>query len=111
MSIDPDKSPTDKRLYDERGFVVIRECLEGADLANLQAELDRYVRDVVPTLPDTGAFYQDRARPETLKQMQHMEGDPFFRDYATNAKWTALAEKLVGEPVDEGRTEWFNKPP
>jgi len=101
----------DKRLYDEQGFLIVRGFLAGAALAELQAELDRYVRDVVPTLPDSGAFYQDRARPETLKQMQHMEGDPFFRAYGTNPKWTALAQTLIGEPVNEGRTEWFNKPP
>jgi phytanoyl-CoA hydroxylase len=106
MSVD-----ADKRHYDEHGFVILRRFLEGADLATLQAELDRYIRDVVPTLPDSGAFYQDRSRPETLKQLQHMDGDPFFRAYGTHPKWTALAQKLVGEPVTEGKTEWFNKPP
>jgi len=40
--------------------------------------LDRYIRDVVPTLPDGDAFYQDRSRPETLKQMLHMGCDPYF---------------------------------
>mgnify|MGYP006292841371 CR=1 FL=1 len=61
-----------KTSYDRDGFVVIRQFLDPASLAMLQGELDRYIRDVVPTLPETAAFYQDRAKPETLKQMQHM---------------------------------------
>ena len=101
----------DRQSYNQHGFVIVRQLLGEADFAELRANLDRYVRDVVPTLPDTDAFYDDRARPETLKQLQRMGCDPFFRDYARHRKWTALAEALVGEPVSSDQPEWFNKPP
>lgn len=97
--------------YDRDGFVVVRQFLEPGELAQLGENLDRYIREVVPTLPPTAAFYQDRARPETLKQMQHMGGDPFFREYTRQAKWMALSQALVGEPVGCDAPEWFNKPP
>jgi len=100
----------EKRLYDEQGFVVLRQFVAGPELAALQAELDRYIRDVVPRLPDGDAFYQDRARPETLKQLQRMEQDAFFASYAKDPKWVGLAEALVGEAVGPGKAEWFNKP-
>jgi phytanoyl-CoA hydroxylase len=101
----------EKQAYDEQGFVIVRQFLTAADFADLKSNLDRYIRDVVPGLPDSDAFYQDRSRPETLKQMQHMGGDPYFRDYVRHPKWIALAEALLGEPARADEPEWFNKPP
>jgi len=101
----------EKQSYDQHGFVIVRQLLGDADFAELRENLDRYVREVVPALPDTEAFYQDRARPETLKQLQRMGCDPFFRETMRHPRWTALAEALVGEPVSADQPEWFNKPP
>ena len=101
----------EKQHYDQHGFVIVRQFLPAAELSQLKSELDRYIRDVVPTLPDTAAFFEDRSRPETLKQMQHMGGDPFFRSYVRNSRWVELAETLVGESAACDQPEWFNKPP
>ena len=101
----------EQQSYAEQGFVIVRQLLANDELAELRENLDRYIRDVVPTLPEGDAFYQDRSRPETLKQLQRMGCDPFFRDYAQHPKWAALAEALVGEPVTVDQPEWFNKPP
>ena len=101
----------EKAAFDRDGFVVIRQFLNGAELATLRAELDRYIRDVVPGLSDAHAFYQDRQRLETLKQMQFMQVDPFFREYTAHRKWQGLAEALVGEAAACESPEWFNKPP
>jgi phytanoyl-CoA hydroxylase len=75
------------------------------------AQLDRYIRDIVPTLPPTHAFFQDRGRLETLKQMQNMNVDPFFAEYTRQPRWMELAETLIGEPAASDSSEWFNKPP
>jgi len=101
----------EKQKYDQDGFVIVRQLLEPDDLADLRENLDRYIREVVPTLPDSAAFYHDRSRPETLKQMQHMGVDPYFKAYARHARWKALAEALIGEPAEASEGEWFNKPP
>lgn len=93
------------------GFVVVREFLPSHELASLQTELDRYIREIVPSLPQGDAFFVDRARPETLKQLQHMDVDPFFRDYARNSRWCELAQRLLGEPASCDAPEWFDKPP
>jgi phytanoyl-CoA hydroxylase len=100
-----------KEPFDRDGFVIVRQFLTPAELGELSANLDRYIRETVPTLPDSHAFYDDRRRPETLKQMQYMGVDPFFRDYTKSPKWVALAEALVGEPVEGQEPEWFDKPP
>lgn len=100
-----------KRLFDRDGFVVVPNFLNADELSELTGELDRYIRDVVPGLSDAQAFYQDRARPETLKQMQHMHADAFFNGYTHHPKWQGLAETLVGETAACESPEWFNKPP
>jgi len=56
--------------YDEDGFVVIRGLFTPASFAELQANLERYVREVVPALPKDQAFFDDYSRPETLRKMQ-----------------------------------------
>jgi phytanoyl-CoA hydroxylase len=97
--------------YDRDGFAAVRQFLPASDFAELTRELERYIRDVVPTLPDAHAFYDDKGRPETLKQLQHMGLDPYFKAYRDHAAWRALAEALIGEAANPLEPEWFNKPP
>lgn len=100
-----------KTGFDRDGFVVVRDFLPAAELAVLRQNLDRYISEVVPTLADSDAFYDDRSRPETLKQLQRMDRDPFFAQYKHNPRWVTLAEALLGEPAAADPPEWFNKPP
>jgi phytanoyl-CoA hydroxylase len=100
-----------KPSFDRDGYVIVRSFLSPADFADLTRNLDRYIREVVPTLPDKDAFYVDKSRPETLKQLQHMGGDPFFRAYTRHPTWNALARALIGEEAEVQQPEWFNKPP
>src|SRR2546425_2483060 len=101
-----------KTLFDRDGFVIVRRLLAPPEFDELRAQLDRYIRDVVPALPDSDAFFDDRSRPETLKQMQNLNShDPFFADYMRNPTWIALAEALLCEPAGSQGVEWFNKPP
>lgn len=100
-----------KETYDRDGYVVVRQLLSAAEFGELRDNLDRYIREVVPKLPDGDAFYEDRARPETLKQMQRIQRDPYFARYLHHPKWTRLAALLLGEPLQVEGAEWFNKPP
>jgi phytanoyl-CoA hydroxylase len=102
-----------KPAFDSDGFVVIRGFLSGDSLQQLQDNLDRYISKVVPNLPDSDAFYDDKNRPETLKQMQRIEQhDAFFAEYLHDPLWTTTAAALFGEPVKAPTGfEWFNKPP
>jgi phytanoyl-CoA hydroxylase len=100
-----------KADFDRDGFAIVRQFLSRADWDELSNNLDRYIREVVPTLPDSDAFYVDKTRPETLKQMQHMNGVTFFRDYTKHAAWVTLARTLIGDEGNADAPEWFNKPP
>ena len=86
--------------YKRDGYILIPEFMTKEEMAELAHHLDRYIRETVPELPATHAFYQDRSRPETLKQLQFMEEDPFFEELPKRDKWLNLAEDLVGEPVN-----------
>lgn len=100
-----------KVRYDNDGYVVIRGFLSPDELHGLQSNLDRYIDQVVPTLADGDAFYEDRTRPETLKQLNRLQQDPYFADYVLHSRWTMLAEALLGESAHVHGAEWFNKPP
>ncbi len=104
-------APSLKKTYETDGVVVIRGFLPPDELKRLTDNLDRYIREVVPGLPDEDAFYQDKSRPETLKQLNRIQQDPFFADYLHHPLWTGAAESLLGEPVRVNGAEWFNKPP
>ena len=106
MSFDCFKEP-----FERDGFVIVPQLLSPPIFDELCANLGRYIGEVVPTLPDSHAFYDDKARPETLKQLQHMGGDPFFSAYRKEPTWLALAHALLGEDVEAQEPEWFNKPP
>jgi phytanoyl-CoA hydroxylase len=100
-----------KERFEEDGFLIIPQFLEGVEFAEVCENLDRYIREIVPTLAPEHAFYQDRSKPETLKQLHYMGRDAYFEAYRTTPKWVDLAESLLGEPVEAGEPEWFNKPP
>ncbi|MEE3373348.1 MAG: phytanoyl-CoA dioxygenase family protein [Planctomycetota bacterium] len=93
------------------GFVVLRQFLPPSDLQELTDSLDAYIRTIVPGLPDSSAFYHDRRRPETLKQMQHFQQAPSLTDYPMRPQWLEMAAGLLGESVVSMGPEWFNKPP
>jgi phytanoyl-CoA hydroxylase len=101
----------EREAFERDGFVVVRQFLTGVKLAELRENLERYIRDVVPGQPSDAAFYQDRSRPETLKQMQHMACDAYFCAYVRQPQWVTLAESLLDEPAQADAPEWFNKPP
>jgi phytanoyl-CoA hydroxylase len=103
---------TYKEAYDRDGFVIVRDFLTPAELAELVAEIGRFVREVAPALPATQAFYQagTDGKPE-VRQIHRVNCDPYFDAYLTHPKWTGLARALVGEAVTPRLPVYFNKPP
>jgi ectoine hydroxylase-related dioxygenase (phytanoyl-CoA dioxygenase family) len=42
-----------KREFDERGFTVLRNFVDAREIATINAELERYIAEVLPGLPET----------------------------------------------------------
>jgi phytanoyl-CoA hydroxylase len=91
------------------GFVVVQSFLPPDELADLQANIARYIREVVPGLPPTDVFYQDRQQSDAVRQLHRMEQDAYFESYLNNTRWIAFASSLLGEEVKADAAEWFNK--
>lgn len=82
-----------RKSYDADGFVIIRGLYSSAEVEELNAQVERYIREVVPTLPKEAAFYDDYSRPETLRKMQSLDKrDAWFRQFMNEGKHVPLLE-------------------
>jgi phytanoyl-CoA hydroxylase len=94
------------------GFVALGRFVHGEALQELLANVDRFVRDVVPALPPDQVFYEDKSRPETLKQIQGLGShDAWFQKLFMAGGFRNLAERALHGPVVPRNLQYFNKPP
>ncbi len=95
--------------YDRDGVIRIREFFNAADAAEVRAALQRYFRDIAPTLPASDVTFESDGT--TVRNLWRMEKhDPFFATLPLRPAILKLVGQLVhGEPVLLG-VETFNKP-
>lgn len=94
------------------GFVSLPGFLSGEELIELTANVDRFIREIVPQLPPEHVFYEDKNNTATLKQIQKMgDHDPWFQELFTNSRFREVAEILLAGPVVPKNLQYFNKPP
>lgn len=93
------------------GVVHLQGFLDPDEIDELEANVNRYVAEVVPGLPGADAFYETAGQRRELKQMQRLtEHDPWFDAFRARPKYVELAELLLEGPVRSEGMEWFNKP-
>jgi len=96
----------------ENGYIVKRSLLNEHEVIELQENVDRFIKKVIPNVPNEEVYYDDVDRPETLKQIQHLSKyDRYFKELALNSKVLGLAEECLGAPVDLINVQYFNKSP
>ncbi|MBI86072.1 MAG: hypothetical protein CMJ81_22985 [Planctomycetaceae bacterium] len=101
-----------REAYDKDGYVVIPDFLSAQDFTELNHNLDRHIQQIVPTLLDSHAFYQDKSRPEALRQLHTMgQCSPHFSRYVEHLRWTAPATASPGENLLSKEPSCFNRPP
>lgn len=101
-----------RERYDQDGFVIVRGLYEPAIFREIQTQLERYVREVVPTLPKDAAFFDDYTKPETLRKMQSLNRhDSWFADFILKGAHVPLLEFLLRDQFSPQAIEWFNKLP
>ena len=65
--------PTDlRRKFLQDGYVALPGFLQPDEVEVLLDNLRQFIQTVVPNMPREHVFYEDRERPETLKQLQVM---------------------------------------
>ena len=106
------KPPSSKPQFDSYGFVYIPEFFTTDEIQEIKNRIDHYIKTIAPDLPESKVFYEDPDDPTSIKQMFGMSDyDPFFDQLLWNSKVNDLAIDLLGENVDRGFVEFFNKPP
>ncbi|MEX0612820.1 MAG: phytanoyl-CoA dioxygenase family protein [Pirellulales bacterium] len=94
------------------GYAVLPGFCSRNDLTELLQNVDRFIQDVVPTMPPEAVFYEDLANRATIKQLQQMgHFDPWFHEMFTASRFRELAECLMCTPVVPKNMQYFNKPP
>jgi phytanoyl-CoA hydroxylase len=98
--------------FDEDGFVVIKGLYSLAEAGDLRSQVERYIREVVPRLPQDAAFFDDYSRPETLRKMQSLDKhDSWFRQFMNTGKHVPLLEYFLRDKFSPQGLEWFDKLP
>lgn len=98
--------------FDELGFVAYRAFLSTHEVERLHSEIARYIRDLVPRIPPSDVFYEDRNDHSTLKQMTRMfQHCPFFSQLLECSPFANLAAELLGAAAVPKNLQYFNKPP
>ncbi|NNE94131.1 MAG: phytanoyl-CoA dioxygenase family protein [Verrucomicrobiales bacterium] len=106
-------STSDLRADFERdGFVSLPGFLGPEEIAEARENLERFIRDVVPTMSSTEVYRENVNDESTLKQLQKMgEHDSWFGELMRGERFCGLAESLLGEPARPVNLQYFNKPP
>jgi len=94
------------------GFVLLPSFLDTQEMADLKNNMIRYIREIVPSMPKEEVYYDDRKRPDTLKQISNMfKYDEFFHGLMFGSRFEAIAELLLNGPVSGKNLLYFNKAP
>lgn len=95
--------------YERDGVALVRGFLSAEEVRSIRGELDRYIREDLPSKPADARTYE--ADETTVRNLWRLEvHNEFFRDFAARGDLRDLIAVLVkGEPVLAG-VETFNKP-
>ena len=107
------KLPTDAlEKFKDDGYLSLHPLYEANQLTELNDQVERFIRDVVPTMPQEQVYFEDKANRSTLKQLQKMfEFDDYFRDLMENGAPRQIAEEVLQDEVVPVNMQYFNKPP
>lgn len=98
--------------FKKDGFVVLKEFLKDSKLNEIQHNVYRFIRDLIPSLPREHVFYEDKNDVSSLKQIQQMwKHDSYFKQLMELGPFIELAENLLEGPAVPKNMQYFNKPP
>lgn len=100
-----------KADYDRDGYVRIPGFLDPASLKELLQNLDRFVTEIVPGLPNTDVYYEAKDSSKAIRQLIRLnQHDAFFDRMMNDSEFTRLAELLIGRKTASRNMQFFNKP-
>lgn len=100
-----------KQDFDRDGYIAVQPLFDAEKMAEINRELDRYIAECVPKMPDNEVYYEDKSDASTLKQLQNMSRyDGYFRELIETDVIRDMAEAALGEEVDVVNLQLFSKP-
>ena len=97
--------------YKEEGYIPFPSFLNQSEVQECNQRIENYIKEIVPKIPGTEVFYEDKNDKGSLKQLQRMhEHDSWFNELF-NGRPKRLAEELLGTDVITKNLQYFNKPP
>ncbi len=83
--------------FQQLGFFVIEKFLSDAEVAQIHSELSRVQKDVIPKMPASEVYYDQKGDRNSLKQLQRLHvHDAFFHTLMINSPFQKIAEHLLG---------------
>ena len=109
MKIIPENS---NDSFQQLGFFVMEKFLSDTEVGQINSELSRLKKDVLPKMPASEVYYDQKGNSNSLKQLQRLQVyDTFFNTLMINSPCQKIAEHLLGEPVEGKNLQYFNKRP
>ena len=105
--------PSNTRLtqFQKDGYLCESSLFSQDEITRLNAEISRFIRDIVPGMPAEQVYYEDKTDKTSLKQIQRMfDYDPYFRDLMDQGPVRCLAEAMLQDEVVSVNMQYFNKP-
>ncbi len=101
-----------KPAFDRDGFVAIDPLFDGRRMEEINAEVDRVLKDVVPRMPVEQVYYENKNDRSTIKQLQKLfEYSDVFRQLMFEGPIRQIAEAVLDDDVVPMNMQFFNKPP
>ena len=101
-----------KQEFDADGYVAIYSFFEDNKIQEIKNEIDRYIVDIGPTLPNHHVFYEDKSDKTTIKNLQQMfTYDDYFKKLIEDSVIQEVASSVLGEKAIPKNLQYFNKPP
>ncbi len=103
-----------KQNYDKDGFLEIERLFPESRMQEIESELERYLRDVVPSLPPDDVVYETETvstNKQSVRNLWRMEShSEFFTQLARDAELVKLVGMLVNGAPQLMAVELFAKP-
>lgn len=100
-----------KDKFDRDGFVAFDPLFDAVEMADINAEVARFLISGVPQMPAERVYYEDRNDLTSIKQLQMLfEYSPFFRSMMFDGPIRKIAEEVLDDVAVPVNMQFFNKP-
>ena len=101
-----------RKLFANDGYLLMRQALSPDFVDEIQGNVARFIREIVPTLSREQVYYEQLNDRSTIKQIPHLDRyDDYFDQFQKQGPLHELAEVLLDTPVRPDGVQYFNKPP